>query len=240
MRRRIGVLAVLTVTAGAAIMVGQSSPPDRRIGRDDRYTIASQLRSGDRHVVLEYNGTPPLVLGGPSQGESKLQWLAKQWPVIVVVSVERVDSVFVNRDREWREREVAADEANWIVSNVSARVVDVIKGANELGKTVGERVSLRMEGGTAMVRGTLVEAVVPWELAMVPRGRYLLFGRMYNGQFVKNYGYAESKMALLTRMTHPASTPPDALGRLQTRDADDVEQWTLEQAVQLIRSAANP
>lgn len=240
MRRKIGVLTALTISVGATILVGQSSPADRRIGRDDRYTIASQLRSGDRHVVLEYNGTPPLVVGGPTQGESKLQWLTKQSNVIVVVRVESIDSTLIYRDSEWREREVPADEANWVVSNVRVRVEDILKGGEQLGSAIGDRISLKVEGGTAMIRGTLVDAVVPWELAMAPKGRYLLFGRMYKGQFVKNYGYAESKMTLLTRMTHPTSKPPDALGRHQTPDVDDVEQWTLEQAVRLIRSPANP
>jgi hypothetical protein len=238
MRGSIGILAVLTVTVGAAVVVAQSSSANRRIGRDSRYTIASQLRSGDRHVILEYNATPPLIVGGPSKGESKLQWLTKQWNVIVAVRVESIDSVLVHRDREWRERAASADEANWIVSNVRARIEDVLKGADELGRAVGDRLSLRVEGGTATIRGTLVQAVVPWELAMVPKGRYLLFGRMHNGQFERNYGYAESRMTLLTRMVHPIA--PDALGRAQTPDADDVEQWTIEQALQLIRSQTNP
>jgi hypothetical protein len=233
MRGSIGFLAVSVVIIGAAIAAGQSTP-NRRIGRDSRYAIASQLRSDDRHVILEYNGTPPLVLAGPPKGGSRLEWLAKQSNVIVVVEVESIDSVLVYRDLQWREREAPADEANWIVSTVQARIDGVIKGVDELGKAMGDRLLLKAEGGTAMIRGTIVEAVVPWEVAMVRGKRYLLFGRMYNGQFVKNYGYEESSAGLLSRMTRPE---PDSLGRLQMRDADDTEQWNIEQAAWLIREA---
>ena len=238
MRRSIGVLAVLAVIVGTATVVGQSKP-DRRIGHDARYPIASQLRPDERHVIVEFNGTPPLViLRDPPKGESRLEWLAKQWDVILVATVERIDPVLIFRDREFREAEVPAEHASWIVSTVQARVEDVIKGAGEFGRTVGDRVSLKVEGGTAMIRGTLVEAVVPWEPAMVQGRKYLLFGRMYNGEFVKNHGYAESSTAWLTRMTRPIPGSLDALGRpAEIADIDDAEQWTLDQAVGLLREA---
>jgi len=230
MRSNIGLLPVLIVTVGTATVVGQSSP-NRRIVRDSRVAIASQLRPDDRHVILQWSGDRPSNFSGPPEGGSRLEWLAKESDVILVVRVERIDPVLIHRDWEWRERDASADEANWILSRVGIRIDEIIKGVETLGKEVGDRLSLKEEGGSAMIRGTLVEAVVPWETPMAPGKRYLLCGRMYDGQFVNNYGYAESRTALLMRLMRPLTDP------FGTPVPDDTELWTLDQAAFLMREA---
>src|SRR5262247_568444 len=199
MRVNIGLFVIVTVVATATV-VGQSSP-NRRIARDTRVTIASQLRPDDRHVILQWNGDRPSNFLGPPQGESRLEWVAKQWDIILVVRVERLDPVLIHSDVRFHEREVPADEANWIISRGTMRVDEIIKGADKLG--VGDRLSLEVDGGSAMIRGTLVEAVYPWEMPMAPGKRYLLFGRMDNGRFERYDGYAESPTALLMRLRRP-------------------------------------
>ena len=230
MRSNIGLLAVLIVTVGTATVVGQSSP-NRRIVRDSRVAIASQLRPDDRHVILQWNGDRPSRFAGPPVGGSQLEWLAKESQIILVVRVERIDPVLIHRDWEWHEREVPAEEANWIVSRVGIRVDEIVKGAEALGSAVGDRLSLKEEGGSAMIRGRLVEAVYPWEMPMAPGKRYLLCGNMFNGRFVNADGYAESSTALLMALRQQGKGP------FGTPVPDDMEQWTLDQAAFLMREA---
>jgi hypothetical protein len=223
---------MLAATVGAVLVIGQQSPSTpRRIVRD-LHPFVSQLRPEDRHVILDYAQAPPLVVGGPSEGESRLEWLAKRSDVIVVVRVEKIDSQLVYRDLLRNERVVSAEQANWIVSTAEARLESVVKGADELGRALGDRVYLKAEGGTAMIGGTLVEAVVSWESAMVSGGRYLLFGHMFDGEFRRDYAYAESSRGILMAMRRAAPAAPGF-----ARKPDDLEYWSLDQALPLIRNA---
>ena len=228
------VIAAAMVSALGHHVTKAQGEAARRIGRDARYTIASQLRRNDRRVIIEYNGDKPLRVGGPPKGGSRLQWLSQNSQVIIVVRVEGVQSRLVHRDLLFNEREAPPDEANWIVSTVRVRIEDLVKGAGALGRAGGQLLSLRMEGGSATIRDVFVEAVVPWDTAMVVGRTYLLFGQMYNGQFARDDGYAEAaNTGLLTRMIRSAR---DAGGTDVV--PDDVEQWPLPQAIMLIREAA--
>ena len=95
---------------------------------------------------------------------------------------------------------------------------------------VGDQFVFQEEYGTATLKGTKVEVVIPWLQALVPGRRYLLFGsfameeRFFKNdpKFFRNEAYQEPSLGgLLLRTYLDQDTRPD----------DEFEHLSLDQAI---------
>jgi hypothetical protein len=174
-----GVVLTLTVSLPA-----QDGNGERRFMTRSR-PLVEQLLPGDRHVEIIVNGDQPLW-SGPKPGRSYERFWADLHDFVAVFRVESVQPRLVYRadmdaralDRgvadNWPYRSADEDTATWIVSSVRGRFEQVLKPSSKL--RVNEPLTFDDEGGSLMLRGVQVDAVVPWHTPLVGGKRYLWFG----------------------------------------------------------------
>jgi hypothetical protein len=211
----------------SALIAAQQPVGPRRVMTTGR-PLVEQVRSEDRHLILEINASPPL--GARPQGQSRMTWLAQSNDVIAVARVEGKRPQFVVRNL-FENTPAPLSDANWIVSVVQARVERVLKTAPQM--TLEERglIVFEEDGGIATVGNTTVEAVVPWIRPMQVGRKYLIGGRIENGEFVKGLTYEEGPLGLLNSVIVPVPPRPGTGPFPDQQSADEFEQWTLDQAV---------
>jgi len=175
----------LLVALVVAPLIAQDTTADREFMTRGR-PLADQLRPGDKHVAILINADTPLWMA-PPDGVSWERFRAEISDFVIVARADAVTGRLVySADvapaaANPGERSVPAteDRANWIVSSVLLHVERVIKGPPALAS--GDRLLLDDNGGTAMVRGVTVDAVIPWERPLEAGKRYLLFGSIHSG-----------------------------------------------------------
>ena len=89
-------LAVVSILLASTMLAAdQEQAPARRIASNGK-SIESQLRTGDRRVVLELATAPPSWMGPPG-GEERIRFLADVSKVVVTLRVENVRPRLVTR-----------------------------------------------------------------------------------------------------------------------------------------------
>ncbi|HEY1303532.1 MAG TPA: hypothetical protein VGF24_08295 [Vicinamibacterales bacterium] len=193
-------IAALALVVRAITLLDAQEP--RRIVRTSEQPLATYLRPGDRHVIIESPNPRPQRLS-PDPGETRAHLLAGASDAVLAIRVERVRGVPVRRMethpdaleyKTWFEP-ASDDEANRILSTISARVEDVFKGSYRFKK--GEELIFE-DGyatetyGTATIHGVTVEYRIPWLRALVAGKRYLLFGSFGDAEiFFRHEAYEE-------------------------------------------------
>jgi len=111
-------------------------------------------------VVVEKDQAPPLFIEPPSSAD-RLQWMAKQTPYVLVVSVEAaITSLTPDRD--------------WVETTVLMRVEEVLKHA-DVPVERGQTITFVQDGGNITLGQTVVRARVSWADNFEQGARYLVF-----------------------------------------------------------------
>jgi hypothetical protein len=191
-------VAVALCIASLASVFAQDAPPGRRVMNKSK-PLVQQFDSSDSSVEIAVNQGEPSYFS-PSRGTSWERFQSDVSDFVVVVRVEstlphlvyRVDMDSDLELLEFSTKSESADEnrANWIMSTIRARVERVLKGKD----VIEPSTQLRFEedGGTLVLRGVQVRAVVPWETPLTPGKRYLWFGSVASyGKMWRNAMYVE-------------------------------------------------
>jgi hypothetical protein len=169
----------------------------------------------ERELVVEKDVSPPLSVLPPA-GMSELEWLTSISDVALMVRVQAIAS-----DR--------TDDQDWITSQVSAVVLDVLKAPVERDVQPGASVTFVQDGGSMVINGRLIRAQLPYARGFAVGRTYLLFGTLGEkaGELVVG---AESTFEVQAKTR---------LASLKTRGAPSAtSELPVDIALQRVRAAA--
>jgi hypothetical protein len=153
------VFAVATIANGSDAL-GQTAQ-ERRVQRTPGSRIADLVTSQDQTIVLEDTAAPPLEVL-PSINVSLIDWKSQVATAIVLAEIQSVDASMTSSQ-------------DWIVSNVTGSVIEVLKKSGWWNAAPGNEVTFTWNGGELLVGGTQVIAVVPGVKPIRAGQRYLIF-----------------------------------------------------------------
>ena len=155
-------MILAALLGGCAVVAAQvSGSPVRHVRERPGWPIADAIRAGEEALVVESMTDPGLEIR-PGPGVSQIEWATKGAPAIVVVDVLSIEGELTPRQ-------------DWIRSNVTASLVDILKLPKEWSPKIADLVTFDMSGGEAYVGGTKVLASVPSSRPMEVGKRYLMF-----------------------------------------------------------------
>jgi len=159
--RSIVILWALLATTVAGALPAQDQVV--RTAKVHQGTPIAQLVGERPESVIEiaYERTPPLLVL-PPEGTSRIEWKTQLFTDVMVVDVvgtrSRID-----------------DGGTWVVTDVSARVVEVLKTSGRRSLLAGDEVEFLSQGGQVEVGSKVVRGVVEWALPFAEGRQYLLF-----------------------------------------------------------------
>jgi hypothetical protein len=203
----IAALAVaLTLTKGQAEQV-------RRITDPPSSPIPQLLRPGDLVVTLDPGLLQPMEAEIPSSMPAA---------ALLREHAEDADRVVVGKV-VGRRPHLTVNE-RWIVTSVQIEVREQLKTRS---REAAGAIEIQENGGTVVIDGVTVTAVVPWEQRFVPGDTYLLFVQEYDGRGRVKWSYRVNS----DRRLESTFTP-----FLNGEAFDTAHGLTLEQARGILRS----
>jgi hypothetical protein len=150
------VLIVATASTQEPIPAGSREISFHR-GRD----LATVLEPGDKSVRVVRSVFPPIT--GPEPNPAReVEALTTMAEAVAQVRVIQKDGAFT-ADRDW------------IDSRVTVTVTDLLKESASVPLQTGSRLSFSERGGSLTLQGTLITAIVPWEIPTAIGSDYLVF-----------------------------------------------------------------
>jgi hypothetical protein len=214
--------ATIALSAIAVCMIGGTdghAQVEKAAAVQSRTGVPLQAlgQGNERELVVEKDVSPPLSVLPPA-GTSELAWMTSISDVVLLVRVQTIEPKVTN-------------EQDWITSQVSALVLDVLKGpaAGEIQQ--GASVTFAQDGGAMVINGRRIRAELPYARGFSVGRTYLLFATP---------GEAPGELIVGPESTFEVQSNSQ-LASLKTRGTPSVEsEIPLEIARQRIRSAAAP
>lgn len=177
------VLSMMFALFGCAVALhAQASAPSRQIFFETFRSIAERILPSDKWIVV-MSGTPmPAVAHVPD--DEFLSTIVRENPIIFTARIVEKRPVFMRLRAGEKFTEVSTAEANWIGSRITVMVDRIIQTVDKLPLMTLQRLTFVEEGdGTATISGVRVDTETPW-LEPVQQGRrYLITGRIRDGEF---------------------------------------------------------
>lgn len=164
--RSLSCITFAALAVMAVVTTGWSTPAqeqERRVARTHQGSGGIvQLAGAHPEEVIEviYGFTPHTM--DPPDGKSRLDYLTDVAPNILLVDVVAKSSR-INID------------GTWIVTDVTARVVESIKSDGLVNAGPGTEVTFVEQGGEVEVGSKTIRGIVPWALRYEIGSQYLLF-----------------------------------------------------------------
>lgn len=157
-------MAVASMTIGLVLAADplSSTPTDAPTVHSRKGVPLANLGRGDeKEVIVEKDASPPLFVDAPA-GTGELEWLTSVSEAVLKIRIERIESSLT-------------EDNDWIISTVTAVVVDVLTTSPSSGLFNGSRITFRQDGGQLDVNGRRIHAVLPWSMAFREGKTYLVF-----------------------------------------------------------------
>jgi hypothetical protein len=191
--------------------------------------LAAVVRPGEPHVVIRHPSPPPLSVVDTSK--PFVTQLVERAQVIIVTRVIGKKPAFLNLVARRIFTSVAAEEANWIGSEVEMRVERVIKNDSGENLEEGNRLSyIEDSHGTAVINGTRIETETDWLRPIEVGLRYLMTVRLAGGRFTAEGIWEEPAPRSSLRGTQQSPPPPQYRTPPAARPTP-FDDWNVDQAV---------
>lgn len=159
-------VAAIALGLGVLGLVPPQAAPDQSVSvwREVRRTgkpLSTLIRPGDRELHVKGGAEPPLRVA-PNPGETQIQQLVRLKNAAVIAEVISV-------------RPHLTDEGDWIVTDVTLRVSEVVNSVYYEDLTVGAELPLVIDGGEVQIDRTKVKALNDWQRRPSVGEHYLLF-----------------------------------------------------------------
>ena len=217
--------AAIAFGAVAVCMLGVPGPTDGHAQAAKAGLVQSRKgvplqalgQGAERELVVEKDVSPPLAVLPPA-GTPELTWLTSISDAVLQVRVQAIEPKLT-------------DEHDWITSQVSAIVLDVLKAPAAGAFQPGASVRFTQDGGVMVINGRRIQAQLPYARGYAVGRTYLVFGVS---------GEAPGELIVAPQSTFEVQ-PNAQLASLKTRGTPTVEsEIGLEIARQRIRAASAP
>ena len=125
-------------------------------------SIVQQLRPGDKEVIVT-STRPPSQQIQPPPGVDPVAWMAGRSDVVLRVEI-------LHRTGRLSEAQ------DWVVSDVEAVVVDVLKSDPRVSLKAGSMWTITMDGGEVLLGDVKIRARLQWARDPTVGRRYIVFG----------------------------------------------------------------
>lgn len=178
--KQVVLAAVIAMFGYVCALDAQGAAQTRRLLFDTFKPIATRLLPGDQRVtVVSANPSPAVAY----PDEDFVARLVRRNPIIFTALVVETRPVFMRLIAGQKFTEVLPVEANWIGSRVTVMVDRVTQTTDELPLMTLQRLTFVEEGdGTATINGVRVDTETPWLDPLQQGRRYLISGRIQEGE----------------------------------------------------------
>jgi|SRR5688572_21578256 len=160
----------------------QRAPQPRRILFDTFVPILSRILPGDQWIVVT-SGNPAPAFASVAEN-AVVSEIVRHNPIIFTGRLVEKRPLFLRRRAGERSTEVIGPSANWIGSRVTMTIDRIIQTVDALPLTTLQRLTFVEEGdGSTGAEGVRIDTETPWLEPLEEGRRYLITGRIRNGEF---------------------------------------------------------